>query len=82
MSKRIVHYRKSMGATAIWEEEVGGKVHNGLVGGNCFLYPIDHPNHVPGQHVSNTKRARTSTVVAVDIESGMVETLNTIYLPE
>lgn len=51
-----------------------------IVGKNMILTPIDHTNHVEGQGVTNTKMARTSTVVAVG-ENGEFETLNTQYKP-
>ena len=41
------------------------------------LYPVDHPS----PFVSNTCICYTSKVVDFDIETGIIETLNTIYTP-
>lgn len=73
MSKPIVHYR--------------GPVHFipylGSGGGErAVLTPIDHTNHLEGQDVSNDEPAITSRVVEKDIDTGRIETRNTIYLPE
>ena len=64
--KKIVHY-----IGEVWA----------AVGQSAFLVPVDHTNHVEGQGVLNHRPARTSKVVAYDKESGVVETLNTIYKP-
>lgn len=66
MSKPTVHYR--------------GEAH--IVLNRAFLQPVDHRNHLDGHDVSNTKTARTSTVVAHDPDTGRIETKNTIYIPE
>lgn len=68
MSKPTVHYTP-------------GSLFFLTVGASCYLDPVDHPNHVEGQHVTNTKTVRTSTVVAYDESTGRVETRNTIYVP-
>lgn len=51
----------------------------GGVGYPAALKPINHPD---SEHVSNTTYVLTSLVVAYDSESGQVETLNTMYVPE
>lgn len=52
-----------------------------LHGTVCWLYPVDHPNHLEGHRVSNNHPARTSPVVASDLTTGRIETRNTIYMP-
>ena len=52
------------------------------IGRSAFLHPIDHPNHLRGHDVSNTRVVRTSAVIDFDAETGRIETMNTIYLPE
>ena len=47
-------------------------------GGSAYLYPVDHPDTT---NVSNTTVARTSKVVSWNKETGVIETLNTIYTP-
>ena len=47
------------------------------VGGCAFVKPVDHP----GEHISNEKFVRTSTVQAFDVDSGEFETRNTCYRP-
>lgn len=44
----------------------------------AFLFPVDHP----GPHVTNTTLVRTSPVLRVDVDTGEIETENTIYVPE
>lgn len=44
----------------------------------AILHPVDHPDHL---NVSNTKEVVTSDVVSWCIESGRIETKNTIYIP-
>lgn len=46
------------------------------VGNRVVLQPVDHP----GDRVSNTGPAITSTVISWN--DGRIETLNTVYLPE
>jgi len=53
-----------------------------VVANHAWLTPIDHPNHVEGQDVSNMKNVRTSTVLSYDTVTGRIETLNTVYMPE
>lgn len=65
MSKKVVHYN-DMHAVYGWKN------------GSVFLCPVDHPDTV---NVSNTKPVMTSTVVSWDKETGIIETLNTIYKP-
>lgn len=48
-----------------------------MVGSSALLLPVDHP----GPHVSNTKFVTTSTVLSFDPETGIIETLNTRYVP-
>ena len=48
-----------------------------LMDGYALLTPIDHPSEL----VSNTRQVRTSSVVNVDPQSGVIETMNTIYRP-
>lgn len=52
------------------------------VGGSALVLPVDHPNHLPGHQISNTVPVRTSAVIAHDVETGVFETVNTIYKPE
>jgi hypothetical protein len=52
-----------------------------VVGAICYLKPVDHPNHLEGHSVSNTRVVRTSPVVASDLATGRIETRNTIYMP-
>lgn len=52
------------------------------VGRSARVFPVDHQNHVPGQSVSNTKYAITSTVQSYDPVTGEFETLNTRYVPQ
>lgn len=51
-------------------------------GGSALLFPVDHPNHLEGHDVSNTKMATTSKVISWDESSGRIETQNTVYYPE
>lgn len=44
------------------------------------LFPIDHPNHHPNHDISNGEVAFTSPVVAHNLETGRIETRNTIYV--
>lgn len=53
----------------------------GLHGTACWLMPVDHPNHLEGHSVSNTRVVRTSPVVASDLATGRIETQNTVYMP-
>ena len=47
---------------------------------NCVLiWPIDHPDT---EWVSNASYVLTSPVVDIDLESGIIETENTIYKPQ
>lgn len=48
-------------------------------GASAFVYPVNHPNHLEGHLVSNTKLAKTSTVIDYDPCKGSFETLNTRY---
>lgn len=48
------------------------------IGNNAHLIPIDHPDT---ENVSNQHYVRTSQVVGWDQETGVIETLNTIYRP-
>lgn len=52
-----------------------GDARTARVGESWVCCPVDHP----GNAVSNTKWVLTSNVVAVNVSSGRVETLNTIY---
>lgn len=72
MSKPIVNYRGA----------VTGVLGAIVIGVPVILEPINHKNHVEGQQVSNNKPVFTSPVVSYDGETGTVETLNTIYIPE
>lgn len=49
-----------------------------VMGGRAFLHPLDHDSPL----VSNTTVAMTSRVVAHDLQSGRIETENTVYIPE
>lgn len=68
MDKPIVHYRGEAAVPAI--------------GAGAWLHPVDHPNHLEGHDVSNTKLVRTSAVLSHDPETGRIETKHTIYMPE
>lgn len=52
-----------------------------IIGDNAVLKPIDHPNHMVGHAVSNTKSVITSKIVSKDDFTGRIETQNTIYVP-
>lgn len=67
LSKPIVRYR---GAAQV------------VVGRSAILHPVDHPNHLPGHNVSNARQVRTSAVIDFNSETGYIETMNTIYMPE
>jgi len=47
----------------------------------AILCPLDHPNRLEGQDVSNGRTARTSRVLSWR-KDGVIETVNTIYVPE
>jgi len=51
------------------------------LGGSAFVHPVDHPNHIVGHAVSNTKIVKTSKVVFYNETTGEFETLNTLYKP-
>ena len=68
MNKPIVHYRKDC-------------VVKVAVGIGAIVTPVDHTNHVEGQHVSNERPCWTSKVLSYDKETGVFETMNTIYQP-
>lgn len=65
--KPVVHY------TELFTYEIGGC---------AILVPTNHPNHIPGHNVSNTKPVITSEVLGYNVETGLLETKNTIYMPE
>ena len=65
MTKPIVHYR--------------GEAH--FLFGLAYLTPVDHPNHLVGHDVSNNVQVATSRVIEHDINTGRIETRNTIYIP-
>lgn len=44
----------------------------------AWLQPVDHPDEV---NVVNGGTARTSRVIAYDLDSGLIETERTVYLP-
>ena len=46
--------------------------------GGVLLWPIDHPDE---EYVSNQSYVLTSRVSYLDLESGTIETDNTIYHP-
>ena len=73
MNKPIVRYRGAAQFILYWGDYEGER---------AVLTPIDHTNHVDGQDVTNDKLAITSRVIAKDLETGRIETNNTIYLPE
>lgn len=63
MNKPVVHYMD----LADWAVQVGQ---------SCYLRPIDHPS----PRVSNMGSwVRTSPVIAFNLETGIIETKNTIY---
>ncbi len=43
----------------------------------AYVFPIDHP----GDLVSNEKFIRTSRVIAYDKQTGVFETMNSVYKP-
>lgn len=48
--------------------------------GRCVcLTPIDHPD---SENVSNTRPVLTSPLVLWDKTTGVIETLNTVYVPD
>lgn len=49
------------------------------IGKRAAVYPVDHPDT---ENVSNEQLAWTSSVVADNPETGVFETLNTIYKPQ
>lgn len=64
--KKVVRYR----AVAInWPP---------VVGHGYALYPVDHPSI----YVSNSSICYTSNVVAIDFDTGRIETIYTVYIPE
>ena len=67
MNKPIVHYRGEA---------------QPYYANTAILVPLDHPNHKPGHSISNNHIARTSSIVNWNHETGRIETLNTIYVPE
>ena len=48
-----------------------------IVGSGYGLYPIDHPS----PRVSNSAICYTSNIVAIDYDTGRIETQNTVYVP-
>jgi hypothetical protein len=50
--------------------------------GCVVLFPLNHPNHLEGHKVSNTREVHISSVISWDEETGTIETQNTIYKPE
>lgn len=69
--KPIVHYR---GKAEIFKTITTESV--------AYLFALDHPNHIPGHDVRNPETVRTSAVLSHDVETGRIETKNTIYMPE
>jgi len=65
MEKPIVHYK---GKATVFRDR-------------AHLTPVNHPNHVLGQFVTNTGPVLTSRVHSHDKKSGRIETLNTVYMP-
>ena len=53
----------------------GSKGFHIQVGMSALIHPIDHPSY----RVSNGSLTQTSTVLSYDEETGVFETLNTIY---
>lgn len=51
-----------------------------VVGKGAMVWPVDHPNHLFSQNVSNETACFTSAVIRIG-ENGEFETLNTIYKP-
>jgi hypothetical protein len=47
----------------------------------CSIHPIDHPGNVLGSLYNGTAND-TTAVLGVDMFSGEVETMNTIYYPD
>lgn len=48
------------------------------VGESAFIVPVDHPD---AENVTNGNYAMTSRVQSYDAETGVFETLNTVYVP-
>lgn len=61
-----------MKPTVHYDPAVSGKAHLGLP---AFLYALDHPRLGAGP-------IRTSVVIDLCIETGRIETMNTVYLPQ
>lgn len=49
------------------------------IGCGALVMPYNHPNHLPGHDISGEHAVRTSRVVAIDLNTRRLETLNTIY---
>lgn len=69
--KPIVHYTGK--ATIFTEYDKTIRAH---------LIPINHKNHLEGHSVENGRMATTSKIICHDEASGLIETMNTIYMPE
>jgi hypothetical protein len=69
VEKPVVHYDRS--PSNYWIQ----------VGHSAYVTPLDHQNHLHGQHVVNGLQTRTSIVQSYDEETGVFETLNTRYVP-
>lgn len=63
--KRIVHY-------------IADENNVIIVGQGAIIKPIDHPDSV---NVSNNKMALTSRVLSYNKETGVFDTVNSVYKP-
>lgn len=50
-----------------------------VVGGNGFVFPYNHPNHIEGHNISNEECVKTSRIINIDRAKKQFETMNTIY---
>lgn len=66
MDKKIVHYCRVEPGVVA------------IVGKRYQLYPTDHTS----PFVSNSRWCSTSPVVAIDTDTGKIETVYSIYMPE
>jgi len=68
--KKVVHYRGKAMPLAYSENDV-----------RAMLVPVNHTNHVEGQGATNETMNTTSKVVHWDVDTGVIETTYSIYVP-
>ena len=79
--KPIVHYNGNMpSASANYNADYSKP--ETVIGYSACLFPLDHPNHLDGHHITNQNLVTTSPIVAYDPSTGTWETKNTIYVPD